>query len=208
MYFAAMEYSALYSCNFCKFNPVNRSSLILPVPKRVSFSVLMSNGISCYNELCVWPVSHIRGAGGRKRDCLCWRLYFCSKRWESRGSRVCQCCGDRFVGHKGVSDISGHTSASSASSLLSVQTVHPHTTSTGVSVFFPLQHWQQLAVVSLLQWPWCLQFLTNCSVAGCRPDAPASRHLLSLSLTQGGNEAQHFMDYLISFLKLWHKHRF
>ena len=29
------------------------------------------------------------------------------------------------------------------------------------------------ACSSLLQWPWWLQFLTNCSVPGCRPDAPA-----------------------------------
>ena len=44
-----MEYSALYSCNFCKSNPVNRSSLILPVPKR---QLLCANGVSGYYERC------------------------------------------------------------------------------------------------------------------------------------------------------------
>ena len=129
-YFAAMEYSALYSCNFCKFNPVKWSSLILPVPKRVSFSVLMGYLVTMSCVPC---------------DNLCWRFYFCCEPWESRDWRVCQCCGEWFVCHKGLSAIRGLPSAS----LLSVQTVHPHQQRRqGVSVFFPLQHWQQLAVVS------------------------------------------------------------
>ena len=64
-YFAAMEYSALYSCNFCKFNPVKWSSLILPVPKRVSFSVLMGYLVT---------MSCVPG------DNLCWRYIFAASR--------------------------------------------------------------------------------------------------------------------------------
>lgn len=136
----------LYSCDFCESNPVNRSSLILPVPNRVSSSVLMGYLVTMN---CVASVTH-------SRRLQKWQFVL-TFRFLQQAVRVSRVVTYLSAGHKGLSSICGHTSAS----LLSVQTVHPYSTRQNSLCIFSTAA-LTTACSSLLQWPWLLQFLTNC----------------------------------------------